>query len=503
MMRLTHDHLMAQLSEFVASHIGLHFPPSAWRDLERGAAATAAELGLSGPDEFVRLLLTPPLVPERVQVLAQYLTIGETYFFREKPALDALEHRILPELIAARRSTIRQLRIWSAACCTGEEPYTLAIILTRLLPDLNDWNITILGTDVNSHFLKIASAGQYREWSFRATPAPIKDRYFSREGDKYAIDPDIKRMVTFAHLNLAEDRFPSLATNTTNIDVLFCRNALMYFTPDCATEVISRFHRSLVAGGWLIVSATEASPALFQQFEMVPQPDAVLYRKAPGSSHHIEARAAPSPWQATRATIHPVAAPRTGAKQPGPSPIGLRPESPAAPKSPAPDTRPPAPDPWHQARTLYMAGRYAEARDKLQALVEQGLQEPRAFTLLARIEADQGRLAEALHWCDRALSIDRQSPAYWYLRATILQEQGSLEEATRDLKRVLYLDPTFVLAHFVLGNLALQQGRSAESARHFDSARSLLRNLREDEVISDVEGLTVGQLDSIIASMMT
>ena len=147
------DGRMAELSDFVTAHIGLYFPQPAWRDLQRAAASAASELGLPDAEASIRWLLTPPVTPRHIQVLARHLTIGETYFFREKPALQVLEARILPELIQARRGTTRQIRIWSAACCTGEEPYTLAIILSRLLPDWREWDITILGTDINSRFL--------------------------------------------------------------------------------------------------------------------------------------------------------------------------------------------------------------------------------------------------------------------------------------------------------------------------------------------------------------
>ena len=117
----TNDLLLAEFSEFVAAQTGLYFPRPAWRDLERGIAAAAKELGLPDAQACMQWLLTTPVTPDHIQIIAQHLTIGETYFFREKPALDVLEKRILPELIASRRATTKRLRIWSAACCTGEE----------------------------------------------------------------------------------------------------------------------------------------------------------------------------------------------------------------------------------------------------------------------------------------------------------------------------------------------------------------------------------------------
>jgi chemotaxis protein methyltransferase CheR len=474
-----HDGRMAEFSDFVTAQTGLYFPQTAWRDLQRAAAAAASELGLPDAAACIRWLLTPPVTPRHIQALARHLTVGETYFFREKPALDALEQRILPELIQARRGTTRQLRIWSAACCTGEEPYTLAIILSRLLPNWKDWDITILGTDINSHFLELAARGVYRNWSFRATPASIKERYFTPPeravaGDDggYAINPEIKHMVTFAQLNLADTGYPSLSTNTTNMDVIFCRNALMYFSPETLVRVVGNFHKTLASGGWLVVNPSEATPALFAQYELVAQPDAILFRKGSGGTRTPSESAAQTASGARGGvrsqTMDDGRQTASGArgvsKAPTSPPLSIvhRPSSAAG----LPPASPPAAGP--------------------------------DFARLAAIEANQGRLHEALALSEQAIQADKTNPAYWYLRATILQEQGALGEAIAALKRVLYLDPGFVLAHFVLGNIALQAMRKPEAIKHFNTARAQLKNHKQDDVLPGSEDLTAGQLEALI-----
>jgi chemotaxis protein methyltransferase CheR len=205
------DTLLSHLSEFVAAQIGLRFSRERWRDLERGIGSAAREFGFRDAESCVRWLVSSPLTRSQIEILADHLTVGETYFFREASCFEWLERRVLPELIRAGRESERRLRIWSAGCCTGEEPYSIAMLLDLMVPDLNDWNITILATDINPRFLKKAQEGVYTEWSFRDTPGRIKERYFiERKRGHYEITASIKKRVTFSYLNLAEDVYPSL-----------------------------------------------------------------------------------------------------------------------------------------------------------------------------------------------------------------------------------------------------------------------------------------------------
>jgi len=244
-----------QLSNLIAERMGLHFPRERWDDLQRGLAGAAQEFGFADAGACVSWLMSAPRTQAQIEVLASHLTVGETYFYRDTKTLEALAQNILPDLIRARRGREQRLRFWSAACCSGEEPYSLAILLHRLLPDLADWRVTITATDINPRFLHKAVAGKYGEWSFRNDPPWLKARYFDRTADgRYTIVPEIRKMVTFAHLNLVEDVYPSLATDTNAMDIIFCRNVMMYFTPPQRNKLLGKLHHALVDGGWLAVS---------------------------------------------------------------------------------------------------------------------------------------------------------------------------------------------------------------------------------------------------------
>src|SRR5512138_1766052 len=171
---------LSTLSDLITRKLGIHFPQKRWNDLERRIQQAVVDFGFDDVDSCVTWLLSTKLLPEQVTVLARHLTIGETYFFRETSSFEQLEQRILPELIAARRGRDQRLRIWSAGCSSGEEPYSIAILLTRLLPDLREWHITILATDLNQAALAKAARGIYGDWSFRGAPPWLKQRYFTK-----------------------------------------------------------------------------------------------------------------------------------------------------------------------------------------------------------------------------------------------------------------------------------------------------------------------------------
>lgn len=472
------DSLLSRLSNFLESQLGLHFPRERWRDLERGIAAASSESGFAEAEAYIRWLLAAPLTRIQIEALASHLTVGETYFFREKRSLDILEQQILPELLRARDQTEKHLRIWSAGCCSGEEPYTIAMLLDRLIPDFERWNLTILATDINPRFLRKAARGIYGAWSFRDTPGWIKERYFTARRDgRFEIQPRIRRMVRFSYLNLAEDAYPSLMNGTNAMDAILCRNVLMYFAQARAREVVDKLHRSLVDGGWLITSPTETSNVQFSAFTAVEFPGAFLYRRMTAGGPRTAAVRHPVPWYGGEAT---------------------------AAHAPAP-AAPPEPAAFRVARSAFVpqvsqqAG--AEQATETKDAESRGREERDTPWCKARACADEGRLAEAIEWCEQAIAADKLNAAHYFLLAAICQEQGQSERAERSLRRALYLEPDFALAHFALGNLCLSGGRQREARRHFGNALTLLRACPADTLLPESDGLSAGRLAEIIAAV--
>lgn len=489
------EKLLEQFSRFVSGHIGLHFPRERWGDLERSIGNAAGELGFRDSEAFIRHALTSSLDTNQAEILASSLTIGETYFYREKKAFEALEQYILPELLRSRHSNGRNIRLWSAGCCTGEEPYSIAIALNESIPDLKGWNISILATDINPRFLKKASQAVYSEWSFREFPHRLRDKYFTRtRGKQYELAPHIKKMVTFAHLNLAEDVYPSLLNNTNAMDIIFCRNVLMYFTPEHTGKAIQNLYRCLADGGWLIVSSIETSSVLYPLFTTACFQGLTIYRKglsAPPIANVpevykefvFEAAAAGEP-EHTKVKPLLFSCPQ--------------PTHPA--KTEEIEPAPPTLTPYQRALALYKEGLYTEVTEKLPLLLTEGQVDSGSASLLARAYANQGRLAEALEWCRRAVAGDKLNPVLYYLQATIMEEKGDMEAASGCLKQALYLDQDFVLAHIALGNLFMRRQKPVQAERYFNNAVSLLKAYPAEAVIAESEGMTAGRLIDIINS---
>jgi chemotaxis protein methyltransferase CheR len=438
---------LPMLAGMVQDRLGLHFPPERWPDLVRGVRSAARETGTEDTDGFARGLLRTRQGGTHFETLANALTIGETYFFRERRAFEVLEQTILPALIRERRGGLRRLRLWSAGCCTGEEAYTLAILLDRLLPERSDWQITILATDLNPRFLRVAARGEYGEWSFREAPAGLKERCFTPSAHgRLAIAARIRRMVKFAQLNLADLAYPRCDNDTHSMDVILCRNVLMYFSPESAQRVVQQFRHSLVDGGWFSVSATE-SPVrpleglCAQRFDGV-----VFHRKG-------------------------VAAPRSADIAAGPAAVAVRAAEPVPLEAaPAAAGTAPAEPPAADSDPLAMAHEHANA----------------------------GRLDLALAAVEGALAAAKMDAGAHQLHAAILDELGRVGDAQAALKRALYLEPGFVLAHHALGQLALRAGRPLEAQRHFANALSLLARHGADDVLPRSDGLAAGQLKALI-----
>jgi chemotaxis protein methyltransferase CheR len=476
--------------------MGLSYPSERRADLERGLWCAAKDLGFKDALSCARWLLSSPISRPQIEVLAACLTVGETYFFRDKIVFDLLESKLLPGIILKRRAGERRLRIWSAGCATGEEPYSIAILLRKLIPDIQDWNITLLATDINARSLGRAHDGLYGEWSFRNVPAWVKSLYFEKTHEgKYALFPDIRESVTFAYHNLAEDAYPSIANNTNAMDIIFCRNVLMYFSRERRGKVAEKLNRCLVPGGLLVVSPTEMPAAIGASLSSLSHPGAAIYRKD---------GAGEAPWQGAGRPASPL----MPSFQPQPPTIpGEGKDLPAeAVPIPASDTaRAQEGAPLHQdlyqdALRSYKLGRHGHARAKLETLLADDPDMAPALALLSRIRASGGRLAEARDLCKKAIASDKLNAGLHYLLAMIQIELGREPEASVSLQRALYLDPQFVLAHFSLGAIALQQGKSREASRHYENARSALHRYGNNEVLPESDGITAGRMAEMIES---
>ncbi len=478
-----------RFSRLVHELYGLNFPEKRRSDLEQGLRQAFAASTCSSLDEYYRLLLDPDNGAVHKQRLVNALTIGESHFFRDTGQFNALFEHVLPEIIA-RRQSLRTLRIWSAGCAEGQEPYSIAIMLRELLPDVDKWAITILGTDINTEALDRARQAIYSEWAFREQRAKQwRARYFKQVGKRYALAPEVRRMVSFAQLNLAEDRYPSFQSNTTFMDMILCRNVTIYFTPSTTRQVVERFYDALVDEGWLVVGHSEHSLTTYRQFQARSYPNAILYQR---TGHPT---VLPEDWEWLTPTPEAVGAPSLRVP---PTP----PEETAIPTPPLTQpkqaTEPEEIDPLEQAGEFLAYGHSEQARDILIEVVKAHPDDVAACTLLCQAYANLGDWNKAEKHCQHAIQLNNLTEDAYYTLALVLQHQERMDEAINAMKKVIYLDSNSVRGHYGLANLYHSQGLLPQALKALDNARRLLMNYTDTEIIPGTGGITAGSLQQAI-----
>ncbi|MCX5689881.1 MAG: protein-glutamate O-methyltransferase CheR [Planctomycetota bacterium] len=266
----------SKLAKVVYDRSGIHFQPAKKYVLESRLGRRLDELELDNFDQYLTYLTTGPYREDEFQEMFNRITINETSFFRNEPQLQIFETVTLPELIDARKTT-KRLRIWSAACSSGEEPYTLAIQVHRSLGvRLADWTIEILGTDISEKVLEMAATGKYSSYATRSMSPMILNRYFKTVDGYSQIDPTVQSMVRFERLNL-KDTLAARRFGT--FDVIFCRNVMIYFDDPMKLQVIKMFHNQLADDGTLYIGHSESIRSLPVAFAPMPQPQSFAYTK--------------------------------------------------------------------------------------------------------------------------------------------------------------------------------------------------------------------------------
>lgn len=484
------DKLLQKLSDYIASNLALSFPKEKWNDLERKMIIAAKDLAYPDVINFVEYIVSSKISRENAELLASILTINETYFWREPQTFEALEKKIIPALVKSKAKNGKRIRIWSAGCSSGEEAYSIAIALNRVIPDIENWNISILATDIHPEILKKAHKGIYKQWSFRNVPDWLKPKYFIQlDEHSYEIIPAIKKLVHFEYQNLAEDVFPSPLNNTNAMDIIFCRNVLMYFTPQLFEQIVTGFHHSLVEDGYLIVSASELSYQHFSQFRAVNFSGTSLYLKGDLNSRYIN-----NDENIIRQDQAVFEHFQFEEKPTEDSPFTI-------PEEKKPERKPQFEPPpiikltrFEEAEKLYKKGHYSEVIEKLN---EESL-EKKETLLLVRSYANIGDLKSALALCERALNEDSLDSQLYFLYATILQENLKEKEALDSLKKAIYLDQNFVLPYYRMGNIYLRQGNLAGAKKCFRNVLSIMDKCDHDKIVPESEGLTVGRFREIV-----
>ncbi len=257
---------------------GIYFQDNKKYLLESRLLKRITHLKLKSFEDYLKYLKFNPQAKVERRYLYEAITINETFFFRNQPQLDALTSKIFSETIAAKRKLgQKKIRIWSAASSSGEEAYSVAMVITDMIkPKFPDIQFEIVGTDINEDVVDRARKGVYKEYAIRNTPAFFLKKYFKSEGLNYIIDPKLKSMVKFSSLNLYDDlRMRSMS----NFDIIFCANVLIYFDAKSKIKVVSHLYNSLNRGGYLFIGYAETLHGISKAFKLESFPKTISYRK--------------------------------------------------------------------------------------------------------------------------------------------------------------------------------------------------------------------------------
>jgi chemotaxis protein methyltransferase CheR len=436
------------ITELLRSRTGLSCGSSRHAHFAAGIDKAMARAGVAGLETYAEALYAER--PEGGPLLDDLLvevTVGETYFFREPQQFELLRTTVIPDL-RRRRCDGSPLRVWSAGCATGEEPYSLAILLEE---ERLGGRARILATDICRTAIGKAREGVYGKWSLRASDEAFTARYFDREKDRFRLEARLREPVVFEYMNLALDSYPSFALDVWGMDLIFCRNVLIYFDETTIRRVAQRLLASLAEGGWLITGPSDPPLADHAPFETVVTNAGVFYRRG----HPAEAPAA------LRAPALPMLPAST------PKPIPPRPR-------PAPARRPEPPADGPAACVLEIKA-LANTTGSVAAAEAAGL------------DAARFPLSAELH----------------FLHAVLLVSLRRDEEAGDVLRRVLYLDRSLAVAHFVVGSLLARRGDIGGARAAYRNARDLAASRSPEELLPLSDGEPAGRLLEAAAAQMT
>ncbi|OSM00213.1 putative chemotaxis protein CheR [Magnetofaba australis IT-1] len=449
-----------------------------------------------GQHELEQLIQGGRVDDPAFEFLVAGITVGESYFFRDRNQLDFLQQRFLPQLIARlRRSGRNDPRIWSAGCSDGQELYSILLMLQQLLPENEHWRPFLLGTDINADALKRARSAEYSEWSLRQVDAPTRNKLFERQENLWRLRLErFAGSVRFDYLNLVESSYPSMLQGVHSLDLILCRNVFIYFDRPTIESILARFAKCLNPGGMAMIGACDYAPEHVAGLTLHAIGDVFYYLReefaAPAAEPPPPPSVASGSWTATIATaaqfaqaIEPVAA-----TQP------VIPTQPVAPKAPAasPDVAAPS---RAQIDEMIAHGRAAQALELVQSAQRAVYHPPPEMDLLhGHCLASLGRMDEARSALERFTRNNELEPQAYFLLALVAMEQARLRDAEALLRRTLLLDPALIMAHYHMGVLKLRQGRADAGRKALRRALSLLEAATPDAPIALGDGMTHAQL---------
>jgi chemotaxis protein methyltransferase CheR len=443
--------------------------------------------------EYYNLLKFHPEGRLEIRELLDLVTIGETYFFRNKAQFDVLMRFVLPGIIQRKGdSGDKCIRAWSAGCSRGDEAYSIAMAMMEVFPSFEEWRISILGTDINRTGLACSEEAAYGEKDIGHLLKEYVEKYFKSQGSTYLLRDDVKELVAFEYHNLARD--PYLHETMQNVDIIFCRNVIIYFDSQATQRVLENFYNCLAQDGYLFLGHTETLWQITDRFERVEFPQTFIYKKRLGPIQEDATKPFMAVPEIDIENLTLSAGPirtfgageltsveETGTEQrsfPQGSGRGLQEK----------------PEPFEQVEdSTLRVDKPPDAAFLASPDTKAAQDKNHILTRLAKatILANEAKYKEAADILGKIVEADNLSVEAYYLLGVLSYKSGDLKEAEAQFRKVIYVTPDSILAYFNLGNMYLYQRKLKEAAREFRNAIRLLEKRPKDEQVRFCEDFTV------------
>ena len=483
--------LRIKFKDIIAHRSGLYFRDHDLRNLESAISKRIEVCRFDSVASYYSHLIVSDKKDDEFRELLNLLTINHTYFFRNKPHFIAFREKVLPAIIERKRrehlsnpDQRSQLRIWSAGCSSGEEPYSIAMTIADFVDDLENWDINVLATDASQNILAKAQKGIYQVSSMRHVDDTHCQKYFTQKtsnNDKceYEISSDIKKMVSFGFFNLMDEDYPR------GFDIIFCRNVVIYFELKTTIEVMSKFYNSLVDDGCIFIGYSETLQFIKNKFQMATWKDTIYYFK------NIESQEMPLQGEQSEEkklvdideVLGEIARAEALAKMESQTIVGEA--SKKLEDIIIAITKHLHLKEYDQGLDLIMKGKAIDEKST------------DLFYLQAEILMNQGKSDEAKNSLEESLKLNSLFIPAHYLNGCICFEENRFEDAQKSLRKALFLDNDFLIAHFYLAQVFKQEDKTDDAIRQYRNTLKLLSSKSSDTIIAYSGGFNASTLMSV------
>ncbi|HTM63029.1 MAG TPA: CheR family methyltransferase [Gammaproteobacteria bacterium] len=450
----------------------------------------ACEINHISPEEYLQRLRTSEDDSDLLNDLISAITIGETYFFRDKQQVKLLNDVVLPKIIKKKiESGERVIRVWSAGCSSGEEIYTIVMLLQELLPDIDNWQCYLLASDINIDVLKKGMSGEYTEWSMRSIPETYLKRYFEKNGTIYKIDNDIRKRVRFEYINLNTDTYPSIMNGTVMQDLVICRNVLIYFDDKHIQKILERLSRCIVDDGYIMLGASDPIammevgigsvnnyPSLFMKKSKIPKPE------------NMEAISHESVKY--KRDVSPVVTIPKKIIQTDKIDDVLNKTLQDTNKANAEIDNLLKQEKWQEI--VSYIGRYSlmyPINSKMLAIKAAAL-------------ANLGKIDDAIQTCKESIKMDKMNKEVYLIYGLALSENKQNKEAEQAFRAALYIDPDYLLCRYQLGLFLIHHNRLDEGVMTLQKAINSASKCNGDDVVPESKNMKYKDLIVILKREM-